>query len=81
MCIRDSGNAIQLDRRLFEVTKEVAKQGPIYLSQYIDTLLQQQRHVVNLARSHQIGKDQAHLFQKLQKAGFSVHITIIYRTM
>ena len=62
------GNAIQLDRRLFEVTKEVAKQGPIYLSQYIDTLLQQQRHVVNLARSHQIGKDQAHLFQKLQTA-------------
>jgi hypothetical protein len=30
--------------------------------------LQQQRHVVNLARSHQIGKDQAHLFQKLQTA-------------
>jgi transposase InsO family protein len=62
------GNSIQLDRRLFEVTKTVASGGPLNLSKYLDTLLQQQMHIVHLAQKHQIGKDQAHIFQKKQTA-------------
>jgi hypothetical protein len=58
------GNSIQLDRRLFDVTKRVAQDGPLNLSKYLDKLLQQQLHVVKLAQKHQIGKDKSHIFQK-----------------
>ena len=60
------GNSIQLDRRLFEVTKTIASEGPLNLSNYLDNLLQQQMHIIHLAQKHQIGKDQAHIFQKKQ---------------
>ena len=58
------GNSIQLDRRLFDVTKRVAQDGPLNLSKYLDKLLQQQVHVIKLAQKHQIGKDKSHIFRK-----------------
>ena len=58
------GNSIQLDRQLFDVTKAIASDGPLKLSKYLDTLLQQQMHVIQLAQKHQIGKDTTHIFKK-----------------
>ena len=70
------GNSIQLDRRLFDVTKSVAQQGPLHLSKYIDTLLQQQLHIIHLAQKHQIGKDQAHIFKKSEAVTIPTEYTI-----
>ncbi len=70
------GNSIQLDRRLFEVTKTVAQEGPLHLSKYIDTLLQQQLHIIHLAQKHQIGKDKAHIFKKSEAVTLPTEYTI-----